>query len=116
MAPATASGKNSGGEMIRRKYRNRNGRRTGTIAAAGFREIQRHPMSPNAGRTRPSRGIDAISAMSGLPRGPVGPPHGEEEHRGRLDREGGRAQEDEAPGERLEARGGLPERGAAARR
>src|SRR5438132_13790612 len=56
MAPTTWRGKYAGDEIRWRKYRKKNGWSSGTIAAAGLRQIHRHPINPQPASTRPLGG------------------------------------------------------------
>src|SRR5213594_4904400 len=102
MAPATWRGKYDGSEIRCKKYRKKNGCSSGTIAAAGLRQIQRHPMRPHAARTRPFCGCTAkltSTAMSALPGHPPGPVDSEEEHGDGFHRQGGRREDRLVPGD-----------------
>ena len=51
--------KYAGDEIRWRKYRKKNGWSSGTMAAAGLRQIHRHPINPHAASTRPLCGCVA---------------------------------------------------------
>src|SRR3989454_10720027 len=51
IAPAPWRGKYEGTEIRCKKQRKKNGCRSGTIAAAGPRQLHRHPMATHAART-----------------------------------------------------------------